>query len=192
MSAHRSIPSSPTRLRALRASRRCSATRPYGTRPRATAAPISSAIIRVLRCSRATRGFSTSLHDAPHHKTKTRGRMNAATKAIAAQGLARRAFSLGAVKAFDNALQFLLPVVLVRCLDTHTFGEYRLLWLAVGTVMALAPLSMPGGLYYFLPRSDAPARRLYVHQTLVFLACSGLASAFIVSPLNPWLPATLH
>ncbi|HET7366183.1 MAG TPA: oligosaccharide flippase family protein [Burkholderiales bacterium] len=118
--------------------------------------------------------------------------MNAAARAIAAQGLARRAFSLGAVKAFDQALQFLLPVVLVRCLDTQTFGEYRLLWLAVGTVMALAPLSMPGGLYYFMPRSDAPARRLYVHQTLLFLACTGLASAFIVSPLNPWLPTTLH
>ena len=118
--------------------------------------------------------------------------MSAAAKAIAAQGLARRAFSLGAVKAFDHALQFLLPVVLVRCLDVHTFGEYRLLWLAVGTVMALAPLSMPGALYYFLPRSAAPARRLYVHQTLAFLACTGLVSAFIVSPLNPWLPVTLH
>src|SRR4051812_31218393 len=118
--------------------------------------------------------------------------MNAAAKAIAAQGLARRAFSLGAVKAFDQGLQFLLPVVLARCLDTHTFGEYRLLWLAVGTVMALAPLSMPGGLYYFVPRADAPARRLYIHQTLAFLACTGLLSAFIVSPLNPWLPATLH
>src|SRR5438270_1068933 len=117
--------------------------------------------------------------------------MSAAAKAIAAQGLARRAFSLGAVKAFDNALQFLLPVVLVRCLDAHTFGEYRLFWLAVGTVMALATLSMPGALYYFLPRSDAARRRLYIHQTLAFLACTGLASAFIVSPLNPWMPATL-
>jgi O-antigen/teichoic acid export membrane protein len=117
--------------------------------------------------------------------------MSAAAKAIAAQGLARRAFSLGAVRAFDNLLQFLLPVVLVRCLDAHTFGEYRLFWLAVGTVMALATLSMPGALYYFLPRSDAPRRRLYIHQTLAFLACTGLVSAFIVSPLNPWMPATL-
>src|SRR5436853_2339460 len=117
--------------------------------------------------------------------------MSAAAKAIAAQGLARRAFSLGAVKAFDNALQFLLPVVLVRCLDAHTFGEYRLFWLAVGTVMALATLSMPGALYYFLPRSDAARRRLYIHQTLAFLACTGLASAFIVSPFNPWMPGTL-
>jgi O-antigen/teichoic acid export membrane protein len=118
--------------------------------------------------------------------------VNAATKAIAAQGLARRAFSLGAVKAFDHALQFLLPVVLVRCLDTATFGEYRLFWLAVGTVMAVATLSMPGALYYFLPRSDARERRLYIHQTLAFLAVTGLVAAFIVSPLNPWLPATLH
>jgi O-antigen/teichoic acid export membrane protein len=118
--------------------------------------------------------------------------MSAAAKAIAAQGLARRALSLGAVKALDNALQFLLPVVLVRCLDTATFGEYRLLWLAVGTVMAIAPFAMPGALYFFLPRSDAPTRRLYVHQTLAFLALTGLAAALIVSPLNPWMPATLE
>ena len=118
--------------------------------------------------------------------------MSAASKAIAAQGLARRAFSLGAVKAFDHALQFLLPVVLVRCLDTATFGEYRLFWLAISTVMALATLSMPGALYYFLPRSDSASRRLYIHQTLAFLAVTGLLSAFIVSPLNPWMPATLH
>jgi len=117
--------------------------------------------------------------------------MNAATKAIAAHGLARRALSLGAVKAFDSALQFLLPIVLVRCLDTATFGEYRLVWLAVGTVMSLATLGMPGALYFFLPRSDAPTRRLYVHQTLAFLAVAGLAAALVVSPLDPWMPRTL-
>src|SRR5438045_9769967 len=103
--------------------------------------------------------------------------MNAATKAIAAQGLARRAFSLGADKAFDNALQFLLPVVLVRCLDAHTFGEYRLFWLVVGTVMALAPLRMPVGLSHFLPRPDPPVRRLYVRPPLALLPCCCPASA---------------
>ena len=118
--------------------------------------------------------------------------MNAATKAIAANGLARRAFSLGAVKALDNALQFLLPIVLVRCLDAQTFGEYRLLWLAAGTVLALTTLGMPGGLFYFLPRSESRERRIYIHQTLAFLVATGLAAAFIVSPPNPWLPATLH
>ena len=64
------------------------------------------------------------------------------------KGLKRRALSLGAVKLFDHAMQFVLPVVLVRCLDSANFGEYRLLWLAVGTVMAVATLNMIGRLYY--------------------------------------------
>ena len=58
-------------------------------------------------------------------------------------GLGRRALSLGAANAFDYALQFLLPVVLVRCLEPTAFGQYRLLWLAVGTVMAVVTMAMP-------------------------------------------------
>jgi O-antigen/teichoic acid export membrane protein len=115
--------------------------------------------------------------------------MTTASRAASWHGLKRRALSLGAVKTFDHAMQFLLPVVLARCLDAATFGEYRLLWLVVGTVMALATLNMAGGLYFFLPRSDARARRLYVHQTMLFLAASGLLFAAIVSPWNPLLPA---
>ena len=122
--------------------------------------------------------------------------MTAASKAIAAHGLKRRALSLGMVKAFDQAMQFLLPVVLVRCLDAATFGEYRLLWLIVGTLIGVATLNMAGGLYFFLPRSDAQGRRLYVHHTWLYLAAVGLLCALIVSPLNPLLPgaakALLH
>ena len=118
--------------------------------------------------------------------------MNSAAKAISAQGLKRRALSLGAVKAFDHVLQFLLPVVLVRCLDTATFGEYRLLWLAVGTVLAVATLNMPGSLYYFLPRSETTKKRLYVHHTLVFLAAAGLACGLLIGPWNPFLPAPMQ
>ncbi len=115
--------------------------------------------------------------------------MTAATKAIASQGLKRRALSLGAVKAFDHALQFLLPVVLVRCLDAATFGEYRLLWLAVGTVMAFATLNMCGSLYFFVPRSDSRRKRLYVHHTLLFLALAGVLCGLALSSWNPLLPA---
>jgi O-antigen/teichoic acid export membrane protein len=115
-----------------------------------------------------------------------------ATAVPNAHRLGQRAFHLGAANAFDYAMQFLLPVVLVRCLDTAAFGQYRLLWLAVGTVMAVATLAMPGCLYYFLPRSDAPAKRLYVNQTLLFLAFAGLIAAWAVSPWNPWLPGKMH
>ncbi|MGQ0654109.1 MAG: oligosaccharide flippase family protein [Betaproteobacteria bacterium] len=114
--------------------------------------------------------------------------MSGAARAIASQGLKLRALSLGAVKAFDHALQFLLPVLLVRCLDAASFGEYRLLWLVVGTVMALAVLNMPGSLYFFLPRAGAAQKRLYVQQTLAYLGVAGLLCALVVSPLNPWLP----
>lgn len=117
--------------------------------------------------------------------------MSAATKAVAGHGLARRAFSLGAVKALDQALQFLLPILLVRTLDAATFGEYRLLWLVMGTVLAVAPLSMHQALFYFLPRSDGAQRKLYLHQTAAYLAVAGLAAALIVSPLNPWVPDAL-
>jgi O-antigen/teichoic acid export membrane protein len=110
----------------------------------------------------------------------------------AAPRLGQRALALGAANVIDVGLQFLLPVVLVRYLDAAAFGEYRLLWLAAGTVLAVATMAMPASLYYFLPRSDAAAKRLYINQTLVFLGAAGLLSAWAVSPWNPWLPASLR
>ena len=88
--------------------------------------------------------------------------MNAVTAS-----LERRALSLGTANGVDYALQFLLPIVLTRTLDAHAFGEYRLLWLAVSTLMMVTPMCMAPSLYYFLPRSDRPAQRLYVNQTML-------------------------
>jgi O-antigen/teichoic acid export membrane protein len=118
--------------------------------------------------------------------------MNTAAKVMPWLGLQRRALSLGAMKAFDQAMQFLLPVVLVRALDSASFGEYRLLWLAVGTVMAVATLNISGSLYFFVPRSEGVQRRLYIHQTIAFLALAGLLGGIAVSPWNPWLPAPMR
>jgi O-antigen/teichoic acid export membrane protein len=117
--------------------------------------------------------------------------MNAAAKALRMQVLKRRALSIGAVKTFDHAMQFLLPIVLVRCLDAATFGQYRLLWLVVGTVMALATLNMCGTLYFFVPRSEPARKRLYIHNTIIYLALAGLVYALLVSRLNPLLPRAL-
>ncbi len=110
--------------------------------------------------------------------------------AITLHGLKRRALSLGMVKAFDQGMQFLLPIVLVRCLDAATFGEYRLLWLIVGTLIGLATLNMAGTLFFFLPRSEPDRKRLYVHQTMLYLAAVGVLCGLAVSPLNPFLPET--
>lgn len=105
--------------------------------------------------------------------------------------LERRAVSLGTAYAIDYALQFLLPVVLTRTLDAHSFGEYRLLWLAVSTLLVIMPMCMPQSLYYFMPRSDAAHKRLYLNQCLLFCAFAGLVSALLLSPLDSLLPAAM-
>jgi O-antigen/teichoic acid export membrane protein len=106
--------------------------------------------------------------------------------------LAPRAMSLGLANALDYALQFLLPVVLVRYLSPADFGGYRLLWLATGTVMAVVTQAMAGSLYYFLPRSDADGKRLYINQAILYLGAAGLLGAWAVSALNPWLPGNVR
>lgn len=106
--------------------------------------------------------------------------------------LERRALSLGTANAIDYALQFLLPMVLTRTLDPHGFGQYRLLWLAVSTLMLITPMCMAPSLYYFLPRSDRPAQRLYINQTLIFLLLAGFVSAWAVSMWSPLLPGKLY
>lgn len=105
--------------------------------------------------------------------------------------LARRALSLGTANAIDYALQFLLPIVLTRTLDPQSFGQYRLLWLAVSTLMLITPMCMHQSLYYFLPRSNRSTQRLYINQALLFLAGAGVVSAWAVSHWNPLLPGSL-
>ena len=117
--------------------------------------------------------------------------MTASAKAMSFRRLTKRALSIGVIKASDKATQFLLPVVLVRCLDAATFGEYRLLWLLVGTVMTLATLNMPAGLALFVPHAEPLRKRLYVHQTLIFLLVSGILCAVLAGPWNPWMPAAM-
>jgi len=99
--------------------------------------------------------------------------------------------SLGAAKSFEMATQFVLPMVLARCLDAATFGEYRLLWLAVGTAMAVATLDLPHTMFYFLSRGDALTKGLYVRQSVALLAIAGAVCALYLLPWNPLLPSAL-
>ncbi len=105
--------------------------------------------------------------------------------------LERRALSLGTAFAIDFGLQFLLPIVLTRALDPHSFGEYRLLWLAVSTLMLITPMCMPASLYYFMPRSDENGKRLYLNQAILFLVVAGLLSGWVLSEWNPLLPHSM-
>jgi O-antigen/teichoic acid export membrane protein len=51
---------------------------------------------------------------------------------------------------------------------------------------------MAGSLYYFLPRSDADGKRLYINQAILYLGAAGLIGAWAVSGLNPWLPRNVR
>jgi O-antigen/teichoic acid export membrane protein len=115
-----------------------------------------------------------------------------ALKAATTRKLRFRALSLGMANTVDYALQFLLPIVLVRYLDSAAIGEYRLLWLAVGTVLPLATMGIPGSLYYYFPRSDASTKRLYINHALLFLSVTGLIAAWAISAWNPGLPETIR
>jgi O-antigen/teichoic acid export membrane protein len=53
-------------------------------------------------------------------------------------------------------------------------------------------LSMPQSLYFFLPRSDGPQRRLYVHQTMLYLAAAGVVAGIALSEWNPLLPESVR
>jgi len=127
------------------------------------------------------------MHDVPDPGAPAAG--TATPSASASSSLSRRALSLGAANAFDYAMQFLLPVVLVRFLTPEAFGQYRLLWLVVMTVMVMIPLNMHQVLYYFLPRADTGGKRLHVHMTLLYLGCAGVLGGILVGPWNPLLPA---
>lgn len=116
----------------------------------------------------------------------------AAAPPAVSKRLGRRAVSLGVANAIDYALQFLLPVVLVRHLAPEDFGKYRVVWLVAGTVMAVVTQAMAGSLYYFLPRSSEEEKRLYINQALLYLGACGLIGALAVSGWNPWLPASVH
>jgi len=103
----------------------------------------------------------------------------------------RQFITLGVANISDFAVQLFTPLVLVRVLDESGFGDYRLLWLAAGTLLAIVPFGMTGSLPYFLPRHDLRGQVVFVRQALFYMLLTGLLSALVLSPLNPLLPGSL-
>lgn len=103
-----------------------------------------------------------------------------------------QAMSLGKANLLDFMIQIVLPIVLVRLLDPTEFGQYRMLWLAANAAIALGQLHMPHSLLYLLPREGAERARIYINNTLLFLASTGLIGAVLVGPWNHWLPGQME
>lgn len=107
-------------------------------------------------------------------------------------GVGHSAAILAGGGLIEFALQFLVPILLVRHLDTAQFGHYRLLMLSLGTALALAPAFMPQSLYYYLPGASDARRRIVIGNVLLYLAMAGLLVALVASPLNPVGGRLLH
>jgi O-antigen/teichoic acid export membrane protein len=102
-------------------------------------------------------------------------------------GLRRGALLLAIAGGVEYGLQLLAPVILVRCLDETTFGEYRLLWLMAATAFAIAPAFMPQSLFFFVPRADAAQRRIVVGNVAAYLVAAGCVVGVAAGSWNPWL-----
>jgi O-antigen/teichoic acid export membrane protein len=77
------------------------------------------------------------------------------------------------------SLLFLSPVVLVRFLDTHTFGQYRE-FLVYGTLISmLAAFSVKTNLLYFIPK-DPERSRSYVSNTLWIIFANSVVACLIL------------
>ncbi len=102
--------------------------------------------------------------------------------------LRRSAVTLALAGGVEYALQMAMPMILVRYLDAHAFGQYRFLWLLTSTVLAIAPAFMPQSLFYFLPRAEAGQKQLFIGNVLVYLSVIGAVAGIVTSGWNPWLP----
>ena len=93
--------------------------------------------------------------------------------------------ALSAANILRQAIDFCLPLILIRMLIPNDFAGYRMLWLMINTVMLLVPLGMPGSLIYFLPRAESlQEKRIYALQTAFYMLTAALAVAMILPLLT--------
>lgn len=80
-------------------------------------------------------------------------------------------------------LSFALPLLLVRRLDQAAFGQYKQVFLVVGTAMNVLPLGFHMSAFYFLPREPERRGEVVFNILLFHLFVAGAAClAFVLRP----------
>jgi O-antigen/teichoic acid export membrane protein len=103
----------------------------------------------------------------------------------------RKAGFLATAGLIEYALQFLLPVILVRYLTKPEFGDYRLVWLVATTALIIFCLFMPQSLFYFLPRAATGDRSKLVGNAFGSLLFLGSTSVLLLLALLPIVPDSI-
>jgi O-antigen/teichoic acid export membrane protein len=94
-------------------------------------------------------------------------------------GLAGRAAMVSIARFCNQGLALIGPIILVRLLSVHEFGEYRSFYLYVNIVTALAALAVNPTLLYFVPRQPESTWRI-VRKSVGMVAATSLTTALLV------------
>lgn len=103
--------------------------------------------------------------------------------------LTMRAAWIMSARTVAFVLSFALPLLLVRRLDQTAFGQYKQIFLVVGTATNVLPLGFHMSAFYFLPRE--PDRRGEVVFNILLFHLLVAAVACLAFVLRPTLLASL-
>jgi O-antigen/teichoic acid export membrane protein len=92
----------------------------------------------------------------------------------------RSAIWILAGRVLSFAISTALPLLLVRRLDRHAFGLYKLAFVVVGTAANIFPLAFGMNVYYFLPRERGRQAAAVFNTILVLLAAGMVAAGVLI------------
>lgn len=99
--------------------------------------------------------------------------------------LGRQSALILAAKVFGFALNFVLPILIVRFLTQDEVGAYRQIFLVIGNALAILPFGMGMSAYYFLSREEEHRRPAVLNIVAFFTVVGGIA--FLAFSLYPGL-----
>lgn len=92
----------------------------------------------------------------------------------------------------DYAIQFAIPIVLVRTLDVAQYGTYQLIWLTVLSAASVSLWYLPESLFYFLGGRTREQQGLYVRNSTALLAMAGVLVGVVLWAAFDLLPEGLR
>ena len=90
--------------------------------------------------------------------------------------LAKRTAWLIAAKVIGMALNFLLPILLVRKLTQSEYGTYKQAFQIMATSLSLLGLQVSGSIYYFFPREPRRKAQVAMNATIFYLAIGAIVA----------------
>jgi len=112
--------------------------------------------------------------------TDERAPLNMDLKTNPNESLSTRTAWYLAAKTAAFALNFALPLILVRRLNQHEFGVYKQLFLIIATAMSVLPLGVGMSVFYFLPRPGVDKGNIVLNVILFHVLVGGAVMALLV------------